>query len=100
MRRGLFFSMPLGILHGKLIDIRFNMSTADENGIELLSDYLLRLGGLARDVPAPDFMGRAVQLIRTAVDFQRGWWGFSAEHGPSNRPLKNPPPTPALAATI
>lgn len=75
--------MPLGILHGKLIDIRFNMSTADENGIELLSDYLLRLGGLARDVPAPDFMGRAVQLIRTAVDFQRGWWGFSAEHGPS-----------------
>jgi DNA-binding CsgD family transcriptional regulator len=54
------------------------MSAGEQiTAMESLSERLLRLGRLAREVPAAQFLGRAVALLREAVPFRRGWWGLA-----------------------
>lgn len=54
--------------------------------LDRLSETLLRLGRLAREVPAPEFLGQAVETIRELISFPRGWWGLGTDTGKGNIP--------------
>lgn len=58
------------------------MSTPEQiTAMNTLSDCLLRLARVAREVPAAEFLGRAVALLREVVPFRRGWWGLATRRG-------------------
>lgn len=54
--------------------------------VDRLGASLLRLGRLARDVAAPDFLGAAVDVVREQVPFHSGWWGLGSDNGEGEIP--------------
>ncbi|MBI3284286.1 MAG: helix-turn-helix transcriptional regulator [Burkholderiales bacterium] len=54
--------------------------------LDRLSECLLRLGRLARETPAPEFLGLAVEIVREWIYFPRGWWGMGTDNGKDQAP--------------
>ena len=51
--------------------------TNDHDSIELLSNRLLSLGRLARDLPVAEFLHHGVKLAIQTIDCQSVWWGLA-----------------------
>ncbi|MCO5100268.1 MAG: helix-turn-helix transcriptional regulator [Burkholderiaceae bacterium] len=49
------------------------------DAVELLGERLLRLGRLAREVPAAEFLARAVGLLRETLSIRSAWWGLASD---------------------
>lgn len=49
---------------------------------EILSSCLLKLGQVAREVPATEFLLQGVQLVREAINCRSAWWGLAFDRGP------------------
>lgn len=47
--------------------------------IDTLSDCLLRLGRLATEVSAPEFLSSALPVVQECIPFPRGWWGMASD---------------------
>ena len=54
-------------------------ATSDLDAIELLSNCLLSLGRLARDLPVGEFLFHAAKLAIETIDCQSVWWGLAFE---------------------
>lgn len=54
--------------------------------LDTLSAHLLKLGRVAREVPASRFLSQAVQIVREVIPFRRGWWGLVADQGADKAP--------------
>ncbi len=54
--------------------------------IDLLGDQLLSLGRAARELPAPDFINKALQVMQDVVPHHAAWWGFGVDHGDDQMP--------------
>ncbi len=54
--------------------------------LEQLSEQLLKLGRLSREVAVADFLGQAVSVVREVLDFPRGWWGLGTAPGEGGVP--------------
>lgn len=61
-------------------------SLKPDTTLERLSEYLLRLGCLAREVPAHNFLGQALETVREWISFPRGWWGMGTDLGKGQIP--------------
>jgi len=54
--------------------------------LERFSAALLRLGALAHEASAAEFLGQAVSVLRAQIPFARGWWGLGTDLGPGKVP--------------
>lgn len=51
-------------------------ATAASDAIDLLGERLLALGRLAREVPAAEFLAKAVGVLCEALAIRSAWWGL------------------------
>ncbi len=54
--------------------------------IDVLGDQLLSLGRAARELPAPDFINKALQVMHEVVPHHAAWWGLSVNQRDGRRP--------------
>lgn len=49
------------------------------DSVDVLSESLLALGQLAAEVPAAEFLGHAVAVMRQALGVRSAWWGLASD---------------------
>jgi DNA-binding CsgD family transcriptional regulator len=52
--------------------------------VEFLSSCLLKLGRVAREVSATEFLFQGVDLVRETISCPSAWWGLAFDRGPGN----------------